>query len=124
MSTKDDLERLIIKPIIKARPKGVPPNEYLETVFNLNTRIVSIYYSLGKPVPGHYLTNGIYRQEDIPMDSPLRKTKVFERLIARVDDTMPGLVQIDLRGHVFELTRKEWDAYRPKLKKMMGQEDL
>jgi hypothetical protein len=120
---RDLLKEKILQPILNLRPRSVTPEDFLEAIFNVHTRIISAYYvRQGFDIPGLYLENDTIPIQGI--DTPYRRTKRGGHIIVRVDDREPEMVQVESKGHVFVMNRLEWNTIRPYLFVKKGCEEV
>ena len=115
MSIKDRFQSRLIDPIKRMCPPDIDESDFLRHTFNIHTRTISGYW-LRKDidVPGVYLENDTFATQGVgDQYRPCKKNSV---VLVRSDITTPGLIHVDNKGHIFQLTQPEWVKFRVHLR--------
>jgi hypothetical protein len=120
---KDLIQEKIIDPLLRQKPKNVEVRDYLDSIFNVHTRIISTYFVKRKfTIPGYYMVN-----DTIPIfkaGQEFRSAKRLDTISVRVDDREPNIIHLEHKGHVFMLNRFEWNWVKRCTRKRDNNEDI
>jgi hypothetical protein len=119
---KDLFKEKIIIPLLSLKPRYINEQDFLALIFHTESRIISTYFVKEKfTLPGLFLVNDAF---PTTAGDTFRQLKRREYLMARVDDTLPNVVHVDIKGRVFLLNKKEWKSIQKYLQLREGNEPI
>lgn len=120
---KYDLREMIVNPIRRLKPTNVDMQDFLAAVFSTSSRVISSYHARKDvDLPGLYLENGCIPVQGV--GHKWRKVLRHAHIMARVDDRQPDAIEVEHKGHVFRMTRAEWELVRMSLTKRKGCDEI
>lgn len=109
----EELKRIFILPVLKRKPKFTDIDTFMRWAMHTNSRIISVYMPKAETVvPGVYLRHDQHAASPAHEPDNARVAKKYKRLVCRVDDREPDVIEIDNSGRVFRLTREHWQEFR------------
>ena len=117
MTTKFD--KLFFNPILEAKPRNIPLDEFKRAAMHVNSRIISFYQAVQDcQVGGVWVEGGVHPK---PGNDYGNKLKKGQRILVRLDEYYQRY-DVENQGIIRRLTAEDWTKLRLSLKLVSGEE--
>ena len=118
-TVREMIEEILINPVLSNRPKSYSVEDFLSEIFCLHTRPIGRYHSQNEvEITGHKIEGNIV--------SPSATFVIYPptHIIARMDDTLPHMMELECEHGVIRIDIDQWDRVKTRFRKGQDQDEV